>query len=73
MPLEQVESIIKQTKHLPGIPPASKIESEGLPLGEINRQMMEKIEELTLYLIQQEKRINELEKENRTVKKMLDE
>jgi hypothetical protein len=63
MPLEEVEANIKRNKHLPGIPSARKIGADGIPLGEIQRQMMEKIEELTLHLIQQNKRLAAQEEE----------
>ena len=52
MPLEQVEASIKEQGHLPGIPAAVQIESDGLALGNMQTRMMEKIEELTLYMIE---------------------
>ena len=57
MPLEEVEASIQKNKHLPGIPSAKKIGEAGIPIGQIQKQMMEKIEELTLHLIQQNKRL----------------
>jgi hypothetical protein len=63
MPLEEVEANIKKNKHLPGIPSAKKIGEDGIPLGQIQKQMMEKIEELTLHLIQQNKRLAAQEEE----------
>ncbi len=51
MPLKEVEQFIQQHRHLPGIPPAQKVETEGLKIGEINSLMIQKIEELTLYTI----------------------
>jgi hypothetical protein len=56
-PLEDVEAYILDNKHLPGIPPAVAVEREGISVGESQKKMMEKIEELTLYLIDQNKRI----------------
>ena len=61
-PLIEVEKFIEQNKHLPGIPSAAAIEKNGLNLGDTQKKMMEKIEELTLYIIQLNKRIEELEK-----------
>lgn len=61
-PLSEVESFIDQNGHLPNIPSASEIEESGQSLAELQRKQMEKIEELTLYLIQQEKEINQLKK-----------
>ena len=56
-PLEEVEAHIKERKHLPGIPTAAEISKNGLPIGEMQKRMMEKIEELTLHLIDQNKRM----------------
>lgn len=63
MPLQKVEQYILLNKHLPNVPDAKKIEENGVNLGEMNKVLMEKIEELTLYLIQQNKRIEILEEE----------
>lgn len=54
-PLREVELFIKYNGHLPNVPSAAQMSSEGLSLGEMNRLLMEKIEELTLHLIAQEK------------------
>lgn len=59
--LEQVEDFIKSNKHLPGVPSASEYAEKGLNIGEMNCLLLKKIEELTLYIIDQEKRIIELE------------
>ena len=58
--LKQVESYIAQNGHLPNVPSAKEITEKGLPLGEMAKIQQEKIEELTLYLIQQNKEIEEL-------------
>ncbi|MFE7088392.1 hypothetical protein ACFU8T_13370 [Sphingobacterium spiritivorum] len=55
-PLAEVETFIKANKHLPEVPSAREIEEDGLSLGEMNKLMMKKIEELTLHLIEKEKR-----------------
>ncbi|QOG89643.1 hypothetical protein HUE46_06240 [Flavobacterium columnare] len=60
--LEEVETFINENKHLPNVPSAKEITEKGLELGEIARVQQEKIEELTLYLIQQNKEIQELKK-----------
>jgi hypothetical protein len=62
MPLEDLETFIEKNKHLPNIPPASVVEDEGGNLGELARLQMEKIEELTLYIIQLKKEIEDLKK-----------
>lgn len=59
-PLSQVEAFIKANGHLPNIPSAGEIELNGLSLGDTQKRMMEKIEELTLYVIELEKKIEEL-------------
>ena len=60
-PLAEVESFIKENKHLPNVPSAKTVEEQGIELGDISRIQQEKIEELMLYIIQQEKRIKALE------------
>jgi hypothetical protein len=60
MLLNQLENYISINGHLPNIPPASNIEKSGLEVGETQRLMMEKIEELTLYIIEQQKQIEML-------------
>jgi hypothetical protein len=60
--LTNVEKFIKKNKRLPGIPTAAEIQKNGLPVGELQTKMMQKIEELTLYLIRQEKIIAGLQK-----------
>lgn len=63
--LEEVENYIKENKHLPEIPSAQEIEKNGLMLAEMNLALLKKMEEMTLYIIKQNKKINELEKENK--------
>jgi len=60
--LEETETFIKLNKHLPNIPAAAVVEKEGILLGDMQKRMMEKIEELTLYLIEANKQIQELNK-----------
>ena len=50
--IPELTDFIEKNNHLPGMPSADKINDEGYHLGEIQRKMMEKIEELTLYIIQ---------------------
>ena len=59
--LAEVKLHIQQNKHLPGIPPASEVIQNGLHLGDMQIKMMEKIEEMMMYIIQQDQRIKELE------------
>lgn len=60
-PLAEVESFITANKHLPNVPSAKQVEEDGLSLGDISKIQQEKIEELTLYIIEQNKRIEALE------------
>ncbi|PTS92783.1 hypothetical protein DBR11_26365 [Pedobacter sp. HMWF019] len=57
--LQETEKHIKEKGHLPGIPSAAEVKSEGIDLGEMNKKLLQKIEELTLYLIQMEKKNSE--------------
>lgn len=61
-PLEEVETFIKENHHLPGIPSAKEIRETGWELGVMSNKLLEKVEELTLYVI-------ELKKENEEIKK----
>jgi hypothetical protein len=56
-PLSEVEQYIQANKHLPNIPAAEDIQKNGLSVGEVQTKMMEKIEELTLYVIELKKEI----------------
>ncbi len=59
LPLEELEAQIKLQKHLPGIPSAKEVATEGIDLGEMQTKLLEKVEELTLYLIEQNKLIQQ--------------
>jgi hypothetical protein len=63
MSLKDLEKYINEHNHLPGISPASEIEEDGFEVGEMSNKLMEKVEELTLYLIDANKRIEQLEKQ----------
>ena len=60
---DELRGFIAQNNHLPNIPAAAEVEKNGIEVGDMQKRMMEKIEELTLYIIQQDKRIRELEKQ----------
>jgi len=55
--LHEIETYIKSNQHLPGMPTAAEVEKEGLDLGETDKKLLQKIEELTLYLIDQQKQL----------------
>ena len=69
--LESIEHYIKENKHLPEITSAKEMEKEGILLGDMNIKLLQKIEELTLYTIAQEKKINSLENKNKVIKSIL--
>ncbi|MCH7408716.1 hypothetical protein MM239_04870 [Belliella sp. DSM 111904] len=71
--LEILESFINSNHHLPGIPTASEVENQGVNLGEMNVKLLEKVEELTLYTIDQEKKIKEQNKEINDLKSEIQE
>ena len=60
--LQEVEQFIKANKHLPEIPSAKEMEEDGIELAEMNKLLLQKIEELTLYMIELRKEIDELKK-----------
>ncbi|MEH6305277.1 hypothetical protein RYH73_06460 [Olivibacter sp. CPCC 100613] len=57
--LAEIEAFIKENKHLPGIPNKTEVAENGVHLGEMNRKLLEKVEELTLHLIEKDKVISE--------------
>ncbi len=59
--LSDVESFIKENGHLPEIPSAADVEKNGVMVGQVESKLLMKIEELTLYIIEQNKRIESLE------------
>jgi hypothetical protein len=63
-PLSEVESFIKTNSHLPDVPSAAYVAENGMDITDISNAMLKKIEELTLYLIEQEKKISELQQQN---------
>ncbi len=64
MPLSELEKYISCNKHLPGVPAAADIENNGVALGQTQAMLLQKIEELTLYIIEMNKEIEALKKEN---------
>jgi hypothetical protein len=69
MPLKELEQFIFKNNHLPKIKSEEEYkQTKGISLGELNLKLLEKVEELTLYLIQQQKEINELKNQLKTSK-----
>lgn len=65
--LDDVEKHIQEKGHLPHIPSAEEVLKNGVNLGEMNAKLLEKIEELTLYTIEQNKQIKKLQDENKNL------
>ncbi|MBN2664361.1 MAG: hypothetical protein JXR68_11990, partial [Bacteroidales bacterium] len=66
--LDSLENFISTNNHLPDIPSEQDIIENGLNLGDMDALLLLKIEELTLYIIEQNKKISELEKQLSTIK-----
>ncbi|MBO9657710.1 MAG: hypothetical protein J7527_02705 [Chitinophagaceae bacterium] len=60
--LKEVERFIDANGHLPGVPSAAEVEKNGVDLGDNQATLLKKIEELTLYILKQQKEIDELKK-----------
>jgi hypothetical protein len=60
LPLKEVENYINRNQHLPDIPSAKEIDENGISVGEMNVALLKKVEELTKYLIEQQKQIDDL-------------
>lgn len=70
--LRELEAFVKSKKHLPGMPTREEVEQTGQHLGAIQAKLLQKIEELTLYTIEQQKLIDEQHKENDDLKNRLE-
>ncbi len=60
MSLGDLEAFVQANSHLPGVPSAAEVEEEGIKLGEMNTVLLQKVEELTRYVIDLQKQIDEL-------------
>jgi hypothetical protein len=69
MPLDELKRTIAIQKHLPNIPSATVVEAEGILIGDMQKRMMEKIEELTLYVIELHEINKQLQAEVEILKK----
>ncbi len=66
--LKETETHIKEKGHLPGIPTAAEVKVNGIDLGDMNAKLLQKIEELTLHMIRQEKEILKLKQKLKNIK-----
>ena len=62
LPLSELEQFIKANKHLPNIPTTVEVTEKGIDLAETQALLLQKVEELTLYVITQNKKIERLER-----------
>lgn len=69
--LEEVELFIEENGHLPNVPNEAHVKEVGINLHEMDVVLLQKVEELTLYLIEQNKKIEELQKENDLLQKLI--
>lgn len=65
MPLSKVEEFYTKENHLPGIPSAEEIKEKDIDVGEMNAMLLKKIEELTIYVVEQDKKIEALKSESK--------
>jgi hypothetical protein len=63
-PLSEVEQYIRLYKHLPEVPSATEIEKQGIDVAQMDAKLLQKIEEITLYLIQSQKETQAIRKTN---------
>jgi hypothetical protein len=68
MSLPDLQSYIAQEKHLPEMPSAQEMKTQGVNLGQMQMQLLKKIEELTLYTLDQEQRLDTLQEQNHILK-----
>lgn len=68
MPLKELEEFIGENKRLPGVPSAEEVAENGIEIGEVQAILLEKIEELTLEIIELEKRLTEMEADDNAPK-----
>lgn len=57
MPLDELEKYVTENKHLPGVPSKAEVEQHGIALTQMQYKLLEKIEELTLYIIEENKKL----------------
>jgi hypothetical protein len=66
-PLNEVEKFIRQYNHLPDVPSALEVK-DGIELGKMSATLLQKVEELTLYIIELNKKVEKMYEENQTLK-----
>ncbi|HOB27147.1 MAG TPA: hypothetical protein PKJ07_03265, partial [Bacteroidales bacterium] len=65
---KELEQYILKNKHLPDVPTQNEISKDGMDVYEVNAILLKKVEELTLYIIEQQKEIEQLENKIKNIK-----
>jgi hypothetical protein len=73
LPIRELKEYIRRNNHLPGVTPAAAAENKGVDVGETQAALLKKIEELTLYTIKQDEKMEAMEKEMAELRKMIKE
>lgn len=68
MPLDELEKSLTVNRHLPGVPSAKTVAREGINVGEMQGKLLQKVEELTLYVIQMNKDVESVRAENESLR-----
>jgi hypothetical protein len=71
LPISGLERYIKDNNHLPGISSAAEVDKKGVDVGDNQAALLRKVEELTLYIIEQNKEINSLKEEVEDLKNQM--
>ena len=71
MPLDELERSVRKNGHLPDIPSAEEVEKNGVSVGEMQAKLLQKIEELTLHVIEQGKELRQVKSKNEMLEKQL--
>ena len=73
MSLSELDAFIKENKHLPEIPTTKEVSENGVSVGEMNAKLLQKIEELTLYVIELKKENDKIKDQNQKQDKIIEE
>ena len=65
MPLNEVETFVTKNKHLKNVPSEAKVKENGINTTEMDATLLQKVEEFYLYIVEQNKRIEKLEAQNK--------
>ncbi|MGZ4054454.1 MAG: hypothetical protein ACXVDZ_10575 [Bacteroidia bacterium] len=71
--INELSDYVKKNNHLPNIPSAEEVKKDGIGVGELQLKLLEKVEELTLYVIDQNEKLKKLEQSNLELKKQIEE